>query len=88
MEFISNSDVIFFSDSELNQTQVAMITAGEKIKNSFFCLQAQTADLQEIFEIIDPRKLKRTSSAIWRKPPRYTLMPTLEDTIEFSEDSD
>lgn len=68
--------------------QLTMITVGETIKNSFFCIQAQTPDLQEIFEIIDPRKLKRTSSAIWKKPPRYTLMPTLEDTIEFSEDSD
>ncbi|XP_018572692.1 inner centromere protein-like [Anoplophora glabripennis] len=75
-------------DREMEEMQRAMIAAGETIKNSFFCRQAQTPDLQEIFEKIDPRKLKRTSSAIWRKPPRYTLMPTLEDTIEFSEDSD
>ncbi|KAJ8972798.1 hypothetical protein NQ314_000034 [Rhamnusium bicolor] len=73
---------------EVREMQITMITAGETIKNTFFCRQAQTPDLQEIFEIIDPRKLKRTSSAIWRKPPRYTLMPTIEDQHEFSEESD
>lgn len=34
-----------------------------------------TPDLRDIFEYIDARKLKRTSSAVWKVPPRFTLMP-------------
>lgn len=39
--------------------QLSMLAAGEKIKNTLFCRHAQTPDLTEIFENIDPRKLKR-----------------------------
>ncbi|KAF7268611.1 hypothetical protein GWI33_018301 [Rhynchophorus ferrugineus] len=67
--------------------QLAMLTAGDKIKNTLFCRHAQTPDLKEIFEVIDPNKLKRSSSILWRKPPRYTMMADLNDT-KFSEDDE
>nr|XP_023012190.1 inner centromere protein-like [Leptinotarsa decemlineata] len=69
----------------LEKTLLTMQVVGEKMKNTLFSLQTHTPDLQEIFTIIDPRKLKRTSSAIWRKPPRYTIF-TAASNIHFSED--
>ena len=63
--------------------------AGEAVKNTFFSIQAQTPDLQDIFEVIKPEKLKRTSSAVWHKPPRFTMVPVLEnhdETAEFEDD--
>lgn len=43
--------------------------------NHFFQSNANTPDLRDIFEYIDPNKLKRTSSAIWKVAPRFTMMP-------------
>lgn len=74
-------------DRELNKIQYAILCAGEKVKNTFFSRQIHTPDLIEIFEYIDPKKLKRTSSAIWRKPPRYTLFAETSK-VHFSEDED
>ncbi|XP_057656880.1 inner centromere protein [Diorhabda carinulata] len=71
----------------LKRPLYTQLVAGEKIKNSLFCCQTHSPDLIEIFEIIDPKKLKRTSSANWRKPPRYTLFSVTNDIL-FSEDSD
>ncbi|XP_044263808.1 inner centromere protein [Tribolium madens] len=62
---------------------------GQAIKNTFFSIQARTPDLQDILENIEPKKLKRTSSAVWHKPPRFTMIPGLEshdETEEFSDD--
>ncbi|EFA07203.1 uncharacterized protein LOC103314322 [Tribolium castaneum] len=58
---------------------------GHAIKNTFFSLQARTPDLQEILEHIEPRKLKRTSSALWDQPPRFTMIPGLETHDETEE---
>ncbi|RZC35368.1 hypothetical protein BDFB_007568 [Asbolus verrucosus] len=69
----------------LRELQFCMKAAGDTVMNSFFSRQAQTPDLQEIFEVIEPRKLKRSSSAVWHKPPRYTMMPCLD---EYSEDDE
>ncbi|XP_018324416.1 histone-lysine N-methyltransferase, H3 lysine-79 specific-like [Agrilus planipennis] len=52
----------------------AMFYAGDQIKNSFFRCNAQSPDLRKIFYKIDSRKLKRTSSAVWHEPPRYTQL--------------
>lgn len=75
------------SDSNLKEQELMQIIAGEKLKNTFYCRQAMTPDLRDIFESIDVRKLKRTSSAHWRKPPRYTLMPAV-DQPSFVEDEE
>ncbi|KAL3287772.1 hypothetical protein HHI36_002234 [Cryptolaemus montrouzieri] len=52
---------------------------GHKIKNTFFCCQSHRIDLREIFEQIDARKLKRTSSAVWERAPRFTMLPHFEE---------
>uniref|UniRef100_A0AAR5Q2E0 Inner centromere protein ARK-binding domain-containing protein n=1 Tax=Dendroctonus ponderosae TaxID=77166 RepID=A0AAR5Q2E0_DENPD len=65
--------------------QLTMMAAGEKIKNTLFFLHAQTPDLAEIFQSIDPKRLKRSSSVHWKKPPRYTMMPNLNET-RFTDD--
>ncbi|KAK9890964.1 hypothetical protein WA026_013302 [Henosepilachna vigintioctopunctata] len=57
---------------EVDKTQT---TLGHRIKNTFFCCQNHTVDLRDLFIQIDPRKLKRTSSANWKKPPRFTMLP-------------
>lgn len=36
-----------------------MMSAGQKIKNTLFCVKPDTVNLVEIFETIDERKLKR-----------------------------
>ncbi|CAF4770425.1 unnamed protein product [Pieris macdunnoughi] len=38
--------------------------------DKLFLVREQTADLREIFPTIDRSRLKRTSSAVWRTPPR------------------
>ncbi|XP_045519628.1 inner centromere protein isoform X3 [Pieris brassicae] len=38
--------------------------------DKLFSVREQTADLREIFPTIDRSRLKRTSSAVWRTPPR------------------
>ncbi|CAH1117575.1 unnamed protein product [Phaedon cochleariae] len=74
-------------EKALEKKQMVQIVAQEKLKNTFFCRKTHTPDLQEIFEIIDPRKLKRTSSAVWKKPPRYTLF-SVTSIVQFSDDED
>ncbi|KAJ3629375.1 hypothetical protein MTP99_013771 [Tenebrio molitor] len=75
-------------EKNLKLLQKCQLAAGEAVKNTFFSMQAQTPDLQDIFEVIEPHKLKRSSSAVWHKPPRYTMMPTLEDHDEMDESRD
>lgn len=59
-----------------------------QLKNTLFCVTAQTIDLTEIFPGIDPRKLKRTSSAVWTKPPRFTFMPGLNNSLDVTKEED
>ncbi|KAL1509311.1 hypothetical protein ABEB36_004073 [Hypothenemus hampei] len=70
---------------QLRTMELLVLSAGQRLKNTVFLLHAQTPDLQQIFEHISPEKLKRTSSAVWKKPPRYTHMPDLDET-RFSDD--
>ncbi|XP_066137801.1 inner centromere protein [Euwallacea fornicatus] len=70
----------------LRHLEVKALAGGYKLKNTLFGRRPRTADLVDIFEIIDAGKLKRNSSAIWKKPPRYTMM-NLNDT-QFSEDDE
>lgn len=62
------------------------ICIGEKLKNTFFSCAAQTANLEELFGTLDPRKLTRTSSAIWSTPPRYTQMHSIHGALEEDDD--
>lgn len=51
--------------------------------DAFFSVQARTIDLKEIFPDIEPRRLKRNSSAVWRTPPRYSTLPKYWRSSEF-----
>lgn len=57
------------------------------VRNRFFATKPNTPDLLDIFQDIDPVKLGRSSSAVWRKPPRYTLMhlPSFTEEAEPTE---
>lgn len=65
-----------------------MRAIGEEQINKFFCPKTETVDLKEIFVTIDPRKLRRTSSALWHTPPRFAFIPgELETTMERNNSS-
>lgn len=74
-------------DKELKKMQHIMLSVDDTLKNTFFCRQTHTPDLQELFETIDPRKLRRNSSAVWKKPPRYTVFME-SSSFQFSEDDE
>lgn len=57
----------------------AMSFIDAKVSNTLFCVKAQTPDLQELFPNLDPKKLRRNSSAIWKQAPRFTMMPELNE---------
>ncbi|XP_033229873.1 inner centromere protein A-like isoform X2 [Belonocnema kinseyi] len=42
-----------------------------------FDVKKCTPDLSELFQGIDKNRLKRTSSAIWKTPPRFSMMEAL-----------
>lgn len=46
-----------------------------KVIDNFFSVEPREVDLREIFPKIDDKYLRRNSSAVWRTPPRYSLMP-------------
>uniref|UniRef100_A0A336MHY9 CSON001548 protein n=1 Tax=Culicoides sonorensis TaxID=179676 RepID=A0A336MHY9_CULSO len=46
-----------------------------KLVDTLFSVRPMTVDLKEIFPTIEPKKLKRNSSAIWNTPPRYSQIP-------------
>ena len=46
----------------------------EKVVFMFFDTRKCTPDLAQLFQGIDRSRLKRTSSAIWKTPPRYSMM--------------
>ncbi|KAL0125200.1 hypothetical protein PUN28_004380 [Cardiocondyla obscurior] len=48
----------------------------ETIVYKFFDTRKCTPDLTELFHGIDRNRLKRTSSAIWKTPPRISMMET------------
>lgn len=77
---------MFTLEPELNLTLQAQLAIGDKIKNTFFSCMAQTPNLEELFGIMDPGKLKRTSSAIWNTPPRFTQLHSRCPTIEGSDE--
>ncbi|VEN41719.1 unnamed protein product [Callosobruchus maculatus] len=59
----------------------------EKFKNTFFCRKIHTPDLVELFETVDPKRMKRTSSAIWDKAPMYSLLHVTQDINDTSDPS-
>lgn len=81
-------NTFLFLGSGLKETLKVAHYIYPQLKNTFFCVTAQTIDLTQIFQGIDPRKLKRTSSAVWTKPPRFTLMPGLNSSLDVTKEED
>lgn len=71
---------VWASKTNVRKWDYIQMGIGHKIKNTMFCCHSQNIDLKEVFQRIDPKKLKRTSSANWEKPPRFTLLPATSET--------
>lgn len=68
-------DVFFLLTENVRQTQLSMQKhIPMKMVLKFFNAKKCTPDLRELFQGIDPKKLKRTSSAIWKTAPQYSMM--------------
>ncbi|CAH1985870.1 unnamed protein product [Acanthoscelides obtectus] len=59
----------------------------DKVKNTFFCRKTHTPDVLELFEVVDPKRTKRTSSAVWDKAPSYSILHVTQDIVESSDSS-
>ncbi|KAG6796670.1 abhydrolase domain-containing protein [Apis mellifera caucasica] len=67
----------YWAQSQVRKTQLAIQRyIPEKAVFKFFDTRKCTPDLTQLFHGIDRNKLKRTSSAIWKTPPRYSMMET------------
>ncbi|XP_043259495.1 inner centromere protein A-like [Colletes gigas] len=67
----------YWAQTHVRRTQLAIqryIPNQEVFR--FFDSKKCTPDLSELFQGIDRKRLKRTSSAIWKTPPRYSMMET------------
>nr|XP_022909257.1 inner centromere protein A-like [Onthophagus taurus] len=60
--------------------------AGMDFTNTFFMRKATTPNLEDLFGPMNKKKLQRTSSAVWTKPPRFTLIPIPQQDEEEEED--
>ncbi|RVE47996.1 hypothetical protein evm_007308 [Chilo suppressalis] len=62
-----------------SKARKALLCVQSLVSNShidrWFGVRAQTPDLRGIFPNIDRSRLKRTSSAVWRTPPRLQTLP-------------
>ena len=64
-----------FIAGNVRQAQLAMQQhIPMKLVLKFFDAKSCTPDLKDLFQGIDPKKLKRSSSAIWKTPPRFSMM--------------
>ncbi|XP_011498846.1 PREDICTED: inner centromere protein A [Ceratosolen solmsi marchali] len=64
-----------WASKHVRQTQLAMQQhIPMKFVLKFFDAKKCTPDLRDLFQGIDPKKLKRSSSAIWKTPPRFSMM--------------
>lgn len=67
----------YWAHPQVRKVQLAMQRyIPEKAIFKFFGSRKCTPDLTELFQGIDKSRLKRTSSAIWRTPPRFSMMET------------
>ncbi|EFN78802.1 hypothetical protein EAI_14357 [Harpegnathos saltator] len=68
-------EIPYWAQSHVRKTQLAMQRyIPEEIVYKFFDTRKCTPDLTELFHGIDRNRLKRTSSAIWKTPPRFSMM--------------
>lgn len=65
----------YWAHPQVRKAQLAMQRyIPEKAVFTFFGSRKCTPDLAELFQGIDKSRLKRTSSAIWRTPPRFSII--------------
>ncbi|XP_018395516.1 PREDICTED: inner centromere protein A [Cyphomyrmex costatus] len=68
-------EIPYWAQAHIRKTQLAMQQhIPEAIIYKFFDTRKCTPDLTELFHGIDRNRLKRTSSAIWKTPPRISMM--------------
>ncbi|KAG7203776.1 hypothetical protein KM043_013798 [Ampulex compressa] len=64
-----------WAQTHVRKTQLAIQRyIPQKVIFKFFDTRKCTPDLTVLFDGIDRSRLKRTSSAIWKTPPRYSMM--------------
>lgn len=70
-------EIPYWAKSDVRKAQLGLQRyIAQEIVNKFFDTRECTPDLTVLFHGIDRSRLKRTSSAIWRKPPRISMMET------------
>lgn len=68
-------EIPYWAQAHIRKVQLAMQQyIPERIVYKFFNTRKCTPDLTELFHGIDKNRLKRTSSAIWKTPPRISMM--------------
>ncbi|XP_014478371.1 PREDICTED: trichohyalin isoform X2 [Dinoponera quadriceps] len=68
-------EIPYWAQAHVRKVQLAMQRhIPEEIVYKFFDTRKCTPDLTELFQGIDRSRLKRTSSAIWKTPPRFSTM--------------
>ncbi|XP_018352102.1 PREDICTED: inner centromere protein A-like isoform X1 [Trachymyrmex septentrionalis] len=68
-------EIPYWAQAHIRKAQLAMQQyIPERIVYKFFNTRKCTPDLTELFHGIDRNRLKRTSSAIWKTPPRISMM--------------
>ncbi|CAK9825015.1 Inner centromere protein B [Anthophora retusa] len=67
----------YWAQSQVRKLQLAIQRyIPERAIYKFFDSKKCTPDLSQLFQGIDRSRLKRTSSAVWKTPPRYSMMET------------
>ncbi|XP_071559656.1 uncharacterized protein Incenp isoform X2 [Temnothorax nylanderi] len=70
-------EIPHWAQAHVRKVQLAMqLHIPDTIVYKFFNTRKCTPDLTELFHGIDRSRLKRTSSAIWKTPPRISMMET------------
>ncbi|XP_032671629.1 golgin subfamily A member 6-like protein 1 [Odontomachus brunneus] len=68
-------EIPHWAQTHVRKVQLAMQRhIPNEIVYKFFDTRKCTPDLTELFQGIDRNRLKRTSSAIWKTPPRFSMM--------------
>ncbi|KOC66275.1 Inner centromere protein A [Habropoda laboriosa] len=67
----------YWAQSQVRRAQLAVQRyIPDRAVYKFFDTRKCTPDLSQLFQGIDRSRLKRTSSAVWKTPPRYSMMET------------
>lgn len=67
---------IYIFSAEARQAAIInQARTSTKLVDLLFNVKATTPDLRVIFPGISKDKLNRRSSAVWKTPPRYSMLP-------------